>query len=469
MDSFPITLHFKQSLVGDCAVDKPDFLARGERSRLFPVLADTSKEGRTLSIFLACLENVDEFGRALLVSLGQRPGARTRIETFTEVILKNGAEKSHRPDGLILTKNGSRQWSSLVEAKVGNSNLTVEQIQSYIEIAKSNKIDTVVTISNQFAPLPTHHPLHAELGNQRKINILHWSWMFILTQATLLLKNDQIQDHDQRIILTELVRFLMHPSAGVKSFDQMPATWPEAVAKIQSGGQISTSSEEAREIMGAWHQELRDLAFALSRQINTDVAIQISRSHASDPNARLKHSVADFAKSNCLVGSLQIPAAASPVEVSADLAKRTVSATMRLKAPGDKKGTKARVTWLLRQLPKPLGPDIHLRLFWPGRTPFTQYPLSEIAEDPLLATKDRTEQVVLSFEILLVRDLAARFSQRRNFISDLEEAVPYFYDKIGQHLRSWRPQAPKLQDDALESDEQEIAAQLTEPTHSAAE
>lgn len=444
-------------------MEKPDFLARGERARLFPVLADTSKEGRTLSIFLACLENVDEFGRALLVSVGHRPGARTRIETFTEVVLKNASEKSHRPDGLILAKNGSRHWPALVEAKVGNANLTVEQIQSYIEIAKANKIETIVTISNQFAPLPTHHPLHAELGNQKKVNVLHWSWMFILTQATLLLKNDQIRDQDQRIILTELVRFLMHPSAGVKSFDQMPGAWPEAVAKIQSGGQISAHSEEAHEIMGAWHQELRDLAFALSRQINTDVSIQISRAHASDPNARLKHSVGEFAKSNCLVGSLLIPAAASTVEVSADLAKRTIGTTMRLKAPGDKKGTMARVNWLLRQLPKPLSADIHLRLFWPGRSAFTQYPLAAIADDPQLATKDRADQVVLSFEILLVRDLGNRFSQRRNFISDLEEAVPFFYEKIGQHLRSWRPQAPKLQDDALDGDDQDIAEELTEP------
>jgi len=28
--------------------EKPEFLVSGERARLFPVLADTSKEGRTL-------------------------------------------------------------------------------------------------------------------------------------------------------------------------------------------------------------------------------------------------------------------------------------------------------------------------------------------------------------------------------------------------------------------------------------
>jgi hypothetical protein len=61
--------------------DRPAFVVRGERARLFPVLADTSKEGRTASILLACLEYVEEFGRAILAELGQRSGSRTRIET----------------------------------------------------------------------------------------------------------------------------------------------------------------------------------------------------------------------------------------------------------------------------------------------------------------------------------------------------------------------------------------------------
>ena len=51
--------------------DLASVVVRGERARLFPVLADTSKEGRTLSILLACIENVDEFGRALLAELIQ--------------------------------------------------------------------------------------------------------------------------------------------------------------------------------------------------------------------------------------------------------------------------------------------------------------------------------------------------------------------------------------------------------------
>jgi hypothetical protein len=149
-------------------MELPTVLERGERARLFPVLADTSKEGRTLSIFLWCLENVDEFGTAMLSSIGQRKGARSRIETFTEVVLKKGGDKKFRPDGLIVVRTGSREWSALVEAKVSNADLTAEQLESYLEIAKVNGVDTVLTLSNQFAPLPTHHPVQLSASARRK-------------------------------------------------------------------------------------------------------------------------------------------------------------------------------------------------------------------------------------------------------------------------------------------------------------
>ncbi len=59
--------------------DLPENVIQGEKSRLFPVLATTSKEGRTTAIVLACLKLVDEFGAALLGGIGQRIGARAQL------------------------------------------------------------------------------------------------------------------------------------------------------------------------------------------------------------------------------------------------------------------------------------------------------------------------------------------------------------------------------------------------------
>jgi hypothetical protein len=428
-------------------MELPSVLERGERARLFPVLADTSKEGRTLSIFLSCLENVEEFGAAMLSSIGHRVGARSRIETYTEVVLKKGGEKKFRPDGLIVVRNGSKQWMALVEAKVSNSDLTPEQIESYLELAKLNGIETVLTLSNQFAPLPTHHPVPLPAAARKKAELFHWSWMFVVTQATLLLNNDQVADSDQRVILNEMVRFLTHPSAGVKSFDQMPASWTDLVGKVQAGGKISLNSPEAKEVVGAWHQEVRDLSLILSRQLSTQVSTRISRAHATDPTARLKAGIAELSDSQHLNSTLLVPAAAAPIEVCADLQKRSVTISMKLRAPDDRKGTKARLTWLLRQIQRAQNSGIHVRFFWPGRGHATQFSLAELRENPDLPGLERPSQVVLSFEILLVKDLMGRFAQRRNFISELEAAVPEFYEQVGQYLKAWQPSAPRIREE----------------------
>ena len=69
-------------------MNRPDYLVQGEAARLFPVLATTSKEGRTTSILLGCISKIDESGAALLESVGKRAGKRSKIETYTEIVFK---------------------------------------------------------------------------------------------------------------------------------------------------------------------------------------------------------------------------------------------------------------------------------------------------------------------------------------------------------------------------------------------
>ena len=423
---------------------------RGEPARLFPVLAETSKEGRTLSIFLACLENVHEFRKSLLSDLNVKIGTRARVETYTEVVLEKGnGKKDLRPDGLIVVQTGSNEWCALVEAKVGKNDLEEDQVNGYLDIAKLNGVDALITISNQFAPLPAHYPLHISAGARKKAELYHWSWMYILTQAKLLLDNNEIQDKEQSVILNEMVRFLSHESAGVKSFDQMPPSWSDAVTAVQAGGALAVTSEDTREVVGAWHQEVRDLSLILSRQIGQSVKIRAQRDHQNDPVARLKSQVQAFCREKCLTATLSVPNAAAPIEIVADLQTRSVVLSMRLKAPTDKKSTKARTNWLLRQLHKSADKNIHIRLFWPGRGPYTQHTLKEVRDNPDLIGVGQNA-TVSSFEILMVRDCGARFGQRKNFIVDLEATASEFYEQVGQYLRAWQAPAPRLREEKSE-------------------
>lgn len=429
--------------------DLPEMLVQGERARLFPVLAETSKEGRTLSIILACIENVFEFGQTLLADLNIRVGSRTKIEIFTEVVFaKNdaGAKGDFRPDGLIVVQTGSKRWTAMVEAKVGKNELYADQIENYLEIAKQHNVDALITFSNQFAAIPTHHPVPINQSARKKADLYHFSWMCILTQAKLLLDNSEIEDVDQQIILNEMVRFLSHDSAGVRSFTQMPNAWNGVVATTQAGGTIHINAPDTKEVIGAWHQEGQDLCLILSRQLSRNVSIRIPRSFLKDPAARAKADAQMLNMEKQLQMTLVVPNAASPLEVTADLQTRSIIAAMKLKAPTDKKSTKARLNWLLRQISKGSDENIHIRLIWPGRASYTQFTLKQLREAPEMAD-EKLNTAVTTFEVLLVKDCGARFAQRKNFIVELEKAVPDFYEQVGQYLKTWQPPAPKLKEE----------------------
>ena len=143
----------------------PEFVKTGEPARLIPVVADTNKEQRTASIILAAMRGVYEFRQAMLRSLGIRVGKRATLHAWTEVTLANEEKKkgkassNDRPDGLLVLDTGKKKWMALIEAKVGNSEVGEQQLENYIKQAKQNKIDAVITITNQFVALPSHHPL----------------------------------------------------------------------------------------------------------------------------------------------------------------------------------------------------------------------------------------------------------------------------------------------------------------------
>lgn len=436
----------------------PDYLAQGETARLFPVLATTSKEGRTTSIVLACISKIEEFGSELLQSVGKRVGKRSRIETYTEIVFKNEkVQIKDRPDGLIILTTGSKEWRALVEAKVGNSELGADQVEKYRDLAKDHGLDCVITISNQFATLPEHHPVEDVRKSRSKIPVFHWSWMSILTTTDILLNRDSVADEDQRLLLNELRRFLTHESAGVKGFDRMPPEWAEINRLVSAGGRIPAKSLEAAIVLDAWHQETRDLSLILSRQTETAVQERLPKKHKADPAQRRKDELQILREDGQLMSFLDVPDAAAPVEVVADIRRRTIEIGMSLRAPEDRVSSRARVNWLLRQIKTDKTDDIFVRMTWPGRSESTQFQLSELISDPTVCEKDKNGLQVTKFHIFISRRVGAKFTQQVNFIKELEDVVPFFYREIGQNLQEWRKSPPKIKSDRSEADDVSVS------------
>ncbi len=423
----------------------PDYLKQGEGARLFPVLSTTSKEGRTTSIVLACLCRIDEFGASLLASVGQKIGKRASVEAYTEIVFqKQTTDIKNRPDGLIVLKVGRRQWRALVEAKVGNTGLDPDQIERYRALAKENDIDCVITISNQFATSPDSHPVEEVRKSRSKIPVFHWSWMHVLTTADLLISGENIADADQLVLLNELRRFLTHDSAGVKGFDRMPKEWSELNKLVSSGGILPAKSPMTQTVLEAWHQETRDLSLILSRMTGMAVSEKLPRKHAGNPAQRLKDELGDLRERHCLNCTLTIPDAAAPIEVTADIMRRSVDVGMTLRAPDDKKSTKARLNWLLRQIKSADTDGLFIRMLWPGGSEPTQYAVADLQGTPDLASEGKEHLTSHGFHIFLSERLGARFTQQTNFISELERIVPKFYGETGANLVAWMRKAPQI-------------------------
>ncbi|SMX27045.1 hypothetical protein TRP8649_01147 [Pelagimonas phthalicica] len=426
----------------------PEYLKQGEAARLFPVLATTSKEGRTTSIVLGCMTKVEEFGAHLLQSVGQRVGKRSRLEAYTEIVLSSGrGDSQDRPDGLIELRVGSRTWRALIEAKIGSTALEAEQIERYRLLAKENGIDCVISISNQFTTSPSSHPLESVRKSRSKIPVFHWSWMHILTIVDLLVSGEDVEDADQLVLLNELRRFLTHESAGVKGFERMPREWTELNKFVSGGGQLPSQSDLVLTVLDAWHQETRDLSLILTRMTGTRVLEKLPRKHKDNPGQRQKDELSLLRERLCLSCCLSIPDAAAPMDVRVDLMRRCVEAGMVLKAPEDRKSTKARLNWLMRQLKGQANENDFVRLKWPGTSEPSLFALTDIMENVEIACQDKPHLAPHGFEVFTSEKLGAKFAQQANFVAELERIVPEFYNRLGVQLVAWQRRPPSIKDE----------------------
>ncbi len=436
-----------------------DILKDAQRARLIPVVADSKKEERIVSILLATLRVVGPFAEQFLDQFGVRVGKTSDLYTHTEVNFEaSDGSGPDRPDGVLSLVGRRSKWTALLEAKIDNFEISENQVQRYADIARSYEIDAVITLSNQLAPSPTHVPYSLPKRRSKRVEFFHVSWRSILTQALLILRDKEQwikckkMTHEQAFILEEMTRYFRHPSTGIRGFVQMNPEWGSLVRGVRNQQQFKRSSFEIENTVGAWHQEERDLCLILSRRIGKRVEIRIAPRHRANAGKRLQDACNSLIESQELRCCFGIPNAVSDVEVTASLQRRMVSCSMKLNAPGDRKRSSARVNWLVRQLRDVESDDVDVRAFWPRGGGRTQESLSRVRTDPKCLDINRPGAAPTSFEVIMNRELAGRFSGRRTFIEDLEKLVPDFYDQIGQKLRRWVQPPPSIdKQDSIET------------------
>ena len=124
-------------------MEMPPQITGGQQARLFSSLKLSNKEQIATATLLAVFRLVPELLGNLIGDTGVRINNRTKFNAFTEVHLcKTKGPKNDRPDGFLYVKNRN-EWTAIVEAKVGNSTLSLEQVTRYAEDARANGINAL--------------------------------------------------------------------------------------------------------------------------------------------------------------------------------------------------------------------------------------------------------------------------------------------------------------------------------------
>lgn len=142
-------------------------------ARLIPtygIRSQEEQEKRATACLLAVMHGVPEFGHALLGELGA-PRSPS-VDTFAEVRFKNADGKTDIPDGAIVCERGGKRWTCLVEVKTGSAVLKDEQVERYLDIARDQCFDGVLTISNQITRGPSESPVCVDGRKLRKTKLL---------------------------------------------------------------------------------------------------------------------------------------------------------------------------------------------------------------------------------------------------------------------------------------------------------
>lgn len=413
-------------------------------ARLFPVAgvgAGEEQEKRATSTLMSTMMAVRDFGRALVSRFGGPAGT---IETYLEVPFALD-ERTVRPDAVIRVARGGRVWTALLEVKTGSSQLRREQVDSYLDLARQQGYDAVVTLSNDLTPTGGAHPVDIDGRKLRKVALHHISWSEVLHEARMQVAHRGVDDRLQAWLLAELIRYLEHPRSGAAGFDDMGLSWVP-VREAVAAGTLRPTDRKITGVVESWDRLVRHLCLRLTGQLGVTVAPVFPRRVARDVSARTQAAVLELATTGTLGTTLRIPGAIGVIEVVADLRTGQVRTTVPVDAPREG-GASRRVNFILRQLGSaPAALTVEVLFARRDQTACEQ--LKDVRERPATLLPDPTAEV-RSFRLTLTSPMGTKRNGLRNaFIPSVNAAVDAFYAEVVQGLKP--SVAPRLPADVAE-------------------
>jgi len=284
------------------------------------------EEDRITSILFAVLELVEPLRSRLLKSIGKN-SYKNRDDFHAKLHPSFGGKYSDKdiPDAHIFLDQ-KEKWNALVEVKIQKNELTIAQLDSYLQRVHEKKYNALITISNELCASPELPPLRLKTGNRklRKIKHFHWSWRYIQSEIIHILRENTNLSNFDRKILSQLSEHLDHKDSSVRGFSQMPSEWGSFVTQVKDGGR--PSSDLCGDMVAAWFQETAEIALVLSEKLEqrvTEIIAEESSERRKD--VALKH----FNETKDFIAKYEIEGHAHPLEICLDVNGRLLTFTTK--------------------------------------------------------------------------------------------------------------------------------------------
>lgn len=416
---------------------RPSIFQSGSKARLFSLPPKANLEKKLLSTFLAMLPRAPALAKVLLETTDFGVGKTTKISVFTEVKPNEVSinESNNIFDGLIVAKTGHSELKALLEAKVGSDEHSVKQVTEYLEFAKNNPnsdIRKIITISNKFVARYDHPVVNINRNLLKKTRIYHWSWTFIATQCDILLKQKNVLDTPQKVLLSDFLTLLRDPESGVERFNRMPKHWRSLIVTIEEGK--SLKKDDVTTISECWIQVIKDISLMIESDVEKEVKLNFGINQKCDSKELVQH-LSRCIEDKHLKASIDIPRTVgkSTINIDVDLRAKSISVSVELKAPDNRKSTGARVNWLLKMIEEE-APCTHVTAIWPAGARRTKESLTDLRTPPLPAEFSSKNTAPVKFVVESLSNTENRFAGPETFVKDLKESVQKFSNFVREHL-----------------------------------
>lgn len=414
--------------------------------RLFPTvrIANTAEaEMRATAALLATVRAVSEFGRTIVKLAG---GPAGRITCYTEVPYVDRSQVPPgvlRPDGLLVVNRGAKRWRCFVEVKVNSNAIEQDQIEKYLQLAKQEEVDAVITVSND----ASIDGLGFTKNQLRGIELLHLSWDRLLSEARVLRGQGGVDDSDQQWLLDEWIQYVSDPASRIIDPPSLGAYFGELLTAAREN-HLAGAVLAVKDVCAHWDGFLKKAAHRLRARLGVEVNPGMTAAEKQSHEVRIANLQRLVQTESRLVGSLKVRNAASNINIDVLLPQRAVRFGIEVKAPTTGRQL-TRLKWMTRQLTK-APPTARIQVHWDKKLR-SQARLSDLDDELRCLCLDAHGQPIPAdvharyFTVEWTQDLQKPKGRSTapildGIMADLEK----FYREVVEGIVAFVPPAPKL-------------------------